>query len=73
MSSKLLYVAIDQGVQPRFFFFFFSSETATATSPTDLLVVKKDDLVDILHQWPEVMAELLDEAERHFLEVKVRE
>ena len=57
----------------RVFFFFFSSETATATSPTDLLVVKKDDLVDILHQWPEVMAELLDEAERHFLEVKVRE
>lgn len=53
--------------------FFFPSETATATSATDLLMVRKDDLVDILHQWPEVMAELTDEAERHFQAIRVRE
>lgn len=51
----------------------FFSETATVTSATDLLMVRKDDLVDILHQWPEVMAELTDEAERHFRAIKVRE
>lgn len=39
----------------------------------ELLTVRKDDLVDILRQWPEVMAELTIEAERLFKEVKVRE
>lgn len=48
------------------------SETATATSPVDLLTLRKDDLVEILHQWPEVMVELTVEAERLYLEVKVR-
>lgn len=55
------------------FVLFSSSETATATSATDLLMVRKDDLVDILHQWPEVMSELTDEAERHFRAIVVRE
>lgn len=50
---------------------YVNSETATATTAAELLTVRKDDLVDILRLWPEVMAELTIEAERHFQEVKV--
>lgn len=49
------------------------SETATTTAAAELLTVRKDDLVDILRQWPEVMAELTIEAERHLDAVKVRQ
>lgn len=49
------------------------SETATAISAAELLTVRKDDLIDLLRQWPEVMAELTTEAEKHFEEVKVRQ
>lgn len=49
----------------------FYSETAATTAAAELLTVRKDDLVDILRQWPEVMAELTMEAERHFEAVKV--
>lgn len=48
----------------------FNSETATATTAAELVTVRKDDLVDILRQWPEIMAELTIEAERHFQQVK---
>lgn len=47
------------------------SETATVTSAAEMLTVRKDDLIDILRHWPEVMAELTIEAERLFKEVKV--
>lgn len=49
----------------------FNSETATATTAAEMVTVRKDDLVDILRQWPEVMAELTIEAEHHFQEVQV--
>lgn len=46
-------------------------ETATATTAAELLTVRKDDLIDLLRQWPEVMAELTTEAEEHLEDVKV--
>ncbi|CAM9898271.1 unnamed protein product [Ectocarpus sp. 8 AP-2014] len=45
-------------------------QTATATAAAELLTIRKDDLIDILQHWPEVMAELTIEAERLFKEVK---
>lgn len=48
-----------------------NSETATVTTAVEMVTVRKDDLVDILRQWPEIMAELTIEAEHHFQEVKV--
>eukprot|EP00903_Cladosiphon_okamuranus_P018054 g16615.t1 len=50
-----------------------NNETATATTAVEMVTIRKDDLVDILRQWPEVMAELTTEAESHFREVKVSE
>ncbi|CBN79924.1 conserved unknown protein [Ectocarpus siliculosus] len=47
-----------------------NSETATVTAAAELLTIRKDDLIDILQHWPEVMAELTIEAERLFKEVK---
>lgn len=48
------------------------SETATVRSTADLLTIRKDSLVDILQQWPEVMSELTDDAQRIFREIEVR-
>lgn len=42
-----------------------------ANSTADFLTIRKDDLVEILQQWPEVMAELTTDAERLFKDVKV--
>lgn len=37
----------------------------------DLLTIRKDDLVEILQRWPEVMMELMVEAERSFRDIEV--